>query len=111
MGWGTKKSAGAKPQPLPALDYEGPERSEKQAAALNAKYAPERKVGKHPALAAPYSEEPAEKPSEAVKAEMAWAKLRSKKGWVPETVAMVLYEFVKDQSLFADLVTFAKRRK
>lgn len=50
---------------------------------------------------------------EAVKddGQIAWAKLKSQKGWTPETLNLVFYEFIKDRELFKDLVRYAKNHR
>lgn len=52
-----------------------------------------------------------EKRSKEVEEELAWQKYRASKGWVPETVATHLYEFIKDVKLFGKLLEYAKKRK
>lgn len=44
-------------------------------------------------------------------AQLDWHKLRSTKGWVPESVAMILYEFIQHEKMFTQLIKFAKGRK
>lgn len=96
MGWG-KKTTGAKPQPAIApselLDTETP-------------FAEGTIPSEEEAI-----EDAKDRKSDAAKAEMSWSQLRSRKGWVPETVALLLYEFVKERDLFEDLIAFAKKRK
>lgn len=90
MGWGKKVAA---PQPLkPRLDGDAP-------------------IDDSAERALPIVDTPVEKPTDAAKAEIAWSQLRSRKGWVPETTAILLYEFVKERGLFAELIVFAKRRR
>lgn len=95
MGWG--KNAGAAPQPkdfFQALDARPIRTQAEPEAAPSAQPAP-----------------PVEKPTDAAKAELQWAQFRSRKGWVPETVSTVLYEFIRSRGLFAELTAFAKGRK
>lgn len=96
MGWGTTK--GTKPQPTSgAPDPDVMSKSRMKRLATH--------------LAEDDLVVVADPPSSTAKAEAAWGQFRSRKGWVPDTVAMILYEFVRERGLFDDLIAFAKKRK
>jgi hypothetical protein len=105
MGWGAKRVAAPAPQPaLPELDYEGPELSEKAAATLRKRYAPKNLETTE------WLGDPPEPPSDAAKAEIAYFKMKSRKGWTDPTLIILLHEFLKSRGLFADLNKFLGRR-
>lgn len=45
------------------------------------------------------------------KDEMAWNKFRSTKGWLAESVATRMYDFIKHKGLFGELLAFSRRRR
>jgi hypothetical protein len=51
-----------------------------------------------------------EAPSPAVKAELEWHQIKSRKGWTDATLVMLMYEFIKSKGLFADLIKFVGKR-
>lgn len=52
----------------------------------------------------------AEEQSPDFKAQMEWHQLKSRKGWTDATLLMLLFEFIQERKLFAELVKFARRR-
>ena len=45
------------------------------------------------------------------KDEMAWNKFRSTKGWLAESVATRMYDFIKHKGLFGELLEFTRKWK
>lgn len=120
MGWGKKPAATLQPRTArpvsPAEIIQAKENAKPAPSALPRyalDHAPVEEVEEVDTrgIAVAMIEASREPPSDHAKAEAKWAQFKSKKGWVPETTAMILYEFVKEQKLFPQLVEFAKRRR
>lgn len=63
---------------------------------------------------APEASGPPSPPSDVAagfKDEMAWNKFRSTKGWLAESVATRMYDFIKHKGLFGELLAFSRRRR
>lgn len=107
MGWGTKKAA--TPQP------EKPQRMlavlvEDDAQAIRVMAAADTVLREGPSNEPAEPEPPKDKPTEAARAQLAWHKFKSSKGYTPETVAMLMHEFIASRGMFADLVKFVGRK-
>lgn len=52
-----------------------------------------------------------EKPDPAIQAQLEWHRVKAQKGYSPETLNLLFYEFVKSRGLFKELIKFVLRKE
>lgn len=103
MGWGPRKApavAATVPAPQPAKTLE---RS-------YARLPPAKQLDEQGDVVE-IVDESAARPAASVKGQLEWHQLRAKRGWTNETTSTLFYEFIQSREMFAELVTFARKRR